>query len=144
MDKAVTPGINRRQILGTALAGVAGSLLSAGLTGCLAAKPTGALDTSSWKTHCVGRFLIKLPASTQTKYTATVYGCDILWRRDLTPETARQEAEQKAEKYKAIKHEEIAGASQFIATFPLPGGGCFTTVPMYPMTVLNMAAGPWK
>ena len=113
MDKAAMPGINRRQILGTALAGVAGSLLPAGLAGCLAAKPTGAVDTSAWKTHCVGRFLIKLPAAATTRFSASIYGYDIAWRRDLTPETAKLEVEQAAKKY----------GSQLIATFPLPGGG---------------------
>jgi len=113
MSEAANARISRRRVLGTALASVAGSLLPAGLAGCLAAKPTGAVDTSSWKTYCVGRFLIKLPAAATTRFSATIYQYDIVWRRDLTPETAKLEVEQAAEKY----------GSQLIATYPLPGGG---------------------
>jgi len=113
MNEAANARISRRRVLGTALASVAGALLPAGLAGCLAAKPTGAVDTSSWKAYCVGRFLIKLPAAATTRFSASIYGYDIAWRRDLTPETAKLEVEQAAVKY----------GSQLIATFPLPGGG---------------------
>ncbi|MDR0477576.1 MAG: hypothetical protein LBH14_06530 [Desulfobulbaceae bacterium] len=122
-----TSRISRRQALSYGLTAMAGSLLPVGLAGCLgtAAQSTGkaALDTSHWKTHCVGRFLVRLPADAKTRYSAKILGYDIVWRPDLTPEKARREAERAAAKYKTIPHREIPGASQFIAMFPLPGGG---------------------
>jgi hypothetical protein len=67
--------------------------------------------------------LIKLPADATVKYTAKIFGYDIVWRHDLTPKTARREAERAAAKYRAIKLEDVAGKTQFIDMFPLPGGG---------------------
>jgi hypothetical protein len=96
------------------------------LQGCLPAMQRAegvAVDTSAWTTHAVGRFLITLPPNAQLKYTTRIWGADITWRKDMTPEAARREAEQAIAKYKAIPHEEIANTTQFIDSFPLGDEG---------------------
>jgi hypothetical protein len=81
------------------------------------------MDTSNWKTYCAGRFLIDIPLSARIRDAyGQIWGEDLVWREDLTPETARLEAAAEIEKLKNIKHEKTAG-SMFIGTVDLPGGG---------------------
>jgi hypothetical protein len=76
------------------------------------------MDTSTWQTYCVGRFLIDLPPDAiVTIRQATIWGDPIVWRQDLTPETLSEEVEKKIKILKATKHEKLSG-SQFIGTFP--------------------------
>ena len=53
------------------------------------------IDTSNWKTHCVGRYLIDLPLDANIKLTANIGGNPILWRKDLAKESAKAEAQKK-------------------------------------------------
>lgn len=80
------------------------------------------VDTSNWKTHAAGRFLIDLPPDAHIKFIAQIWKTKLEWRKDLTPESAQAEIQKKIAHYKAIPHELIDG-TQFIDTFSLSGGG---------------------
>lgn len=80
------------------------------------------VDTSNWKTHAAGRFLVALPPDAQVEFTAQIWKTDLEWRKDLTPESAQAEIQKKIAHYKSIPHELIDG-TQFIDTFSLSGGG---------------------
>jgi hypothetical protein len=81
------------------------------------------MDTSTWQTYCVGRFLIDLPPDAiVTIQPGEIWGDPIVWRQDLTPETLSEEVEKKIKILQATKHEKLPG-SQFIGTFPLPNVG---------------------
>lgn len=85
-------------------------------------KGAPAVDTSTWKTHCVGRFLISLPSDAGTRFTASFYEDKIIWERELTKESALQEARLEISKYNSIEHQELAG-TQLIDSFELPNEG---------------------
>ncbi|MDR2801065.1 MAG: hypothetical protein LBB52_07360, partial [Desulfovibrio sp.] len=98
----------------------------AGLPGCTADMrhmEEMTVDTSTWQTCAVGRFLIDLPLDASKKYTARIWGEEIIRRSDLTPESARQEAMRAMEKYKAVRHDLIQDGTQFIDMFDFAGGG---------------------
>jgi hypothetical protein len=80
-----------------------------------------AVNTSTWKTHAIGRFLIDLPPDAQCKFFAIFWKEDIIWRRDLTLDAARSEAGKLADKYKATPHKEFAGKSQLIDVLEFSG-----------------------
>jgi hypothetical protein len=82
------------------------------------------MNTSNWKTYCVGRYLIDIPPNASIlKREALVWGNDIIWRPDLTPQSARQEAEKMMVKFQNRPHKRIAGGTQFIDKIELPNGG---------------------
>ena len=117
--------ISRRRFLalsGTTLC----ALASAGCAAEFFPSPSSSdipMRSLQWQTCAVGRFLVDLPLDASKKYTAKIWKEEIIWRPDLTPESARQEAAQTAAKYKAIQHKYIKGSTQFINMFDLPGGG---------------------
>lgn len=80
------------------------------------------MDTSNWVTHCVGRYLITLPPSAKVELFSNIFGEEIKWRKDLTPDTARQEAQAEIEKLKATPNKKKP-MSMFIDSFELENGG---------------------
>ena len=82
-----------------------------------------AVNTSVWKTHTIGRFLIDLPPDAECKYSALFWKAPITWRKDLTIDTARGEAKKLAEQYKNTPHKKLSGQSMLIDLIDLPGGG---------------------
>lgn len=83
------------------------------------------VDTTHWKTYCIGRFLVDLPPTLKYIHKGIygeIWGEPIIWRKDLTPETARQEAAAEIEKWKQTQNEETK-TSMFIDTVELPNGG---------------------
>jgi len=81
------------------------------------------MDTGNWVTHCVGRFLIDLPPSAViTRHTRYLWGEKLLWREDLTPETARLEAEKEIAKWRETENKKIKN-KMFIDAWDLPNGG---------------------
>lgn len=81
------------------------------------------MDTTHWKTYCSGRFLMDIPPNaTITDTYGEIWGVQPVWREDLTPETARKEAEAEMEKLKKTTNEKTA-SSMFIEIFDLPNGG---------------------
>jgi len=83
------------------------------------------MDTTHWKTYCIGRFLIDLPPAltlTEDGISGEIWGEPIVWRKDLTPETARKEAAAEIEKWKKTENEETK-TSMFIDTVELANGG---------------------
>ena len=88
--------------------------------------PKGILmDTTHWKTYCIGRFLIDLPPAlvlTGKGIYGEIWGEPIVWRKDLTPETARKEAEAEIGKWKNTQNEKT-DTSMFLGTVELPNGG---------------------
>ncbi len=81
-----------------------------------------AVDTTSWKTHCVGRYLIDLPPNARTKYRAGIEQNNLFLQANLNKTKAMSEAQKRIAAYKATKHEKLPG-SQFIASHQLEGGG---------------------
>jgi len=83
------------------------------------------MDTTHWKTYCIGRFLIDLPPAlvlTGKGIYGEIWGEPIVWRRDLTPEAARKEAAAEIEKWKKTENKETK-TSMFLDTVELPNGG---------------------
>jgi len=89
------------------------------------------MDTTHWKTYCIGRFLIDLPPALTLMNTndgvyegiyGKIWGEPLVWRKDLTPETARKEAAAEIDKWKKTENERNK-ASMFIDTVELPNGG---------------------
>ncbi len=84
------------------------------------------MDTAHWKTRCVGRFLIDIPPTARMLEEkgdyGEIWGHPLVWRKDLTPETARREALAEAEKWKTVKHKKVPG-NMFLDTVELPHGG---------------------
>ncbi len=82
------------------------------------------MDTSNWTTHCVGRFLIDLPPSAIiTKREGEIWGEKIVWRKDLTPESAMAEARGKIEELKRTPLEKYPEKNMFLGSLSLPNGG---------------------
>jgi hypothetical protein len=88
------------------------------------------MDTGNWKTHCVGRFLIDLPPAItiEENRTGHIWDEKLVWREDLTPETARQEAQEEIAKWQVTENKDTitdkeAGRKMFVESWELPNGG---------------------
>ncbi|MDR3176296.1 MAG: hypothetical protein LBU06_07180 [Desulfovibrio sp.] len=82
------------------------------------------MDTGNWKTHCVGRFLIDLPPAIaiEENRTGHIWDEKLVWREDLTPETARQEALAEIDKWRATENK-YSKEKMFIESWELPNHG---------------------
>lgn len=92
------------------------------LTGCMYYPLTKAtaMNTSEWKTHCVGRFLLDLPPDASLGYR-TDLRTQMLEREGMTIEDMRNEAKQFIATLKAQKHEKYP--SRLVRRVDLPNGG---------------------
>ena len=84
------------------------------------------IDKKGWKTWCVGRYLIDMPQDAETHWHDTKIlspkNNNMIWRKDLTPKTARKELDMKA---KDLSKEERITSTEIIK---LPNGGwCLQT-----------------
>jgi hypothetical protein len=81
------------------------------------------MDTNNWKSCCVGRYLIDIPLYAGVVMRETsIRDSKIQWRPDLTPQSARQEAETLMLKFKNTPHEKF-DSPQFIDALELANGG---------------------
>jgi hypothetical protein len=83
------------------------------------------MDTTHWKTYCIGRFLIDLPPAltlTRDGIPGEIWGKPLVWRKDLTPEAARKEAAAEIDKWKKTENKKTKD-SMFLGTVDLPNNG---------------------
>jgi hypothetical protein len=81
------------------------------------------VDNKYCNTYCIGRFLIDCPhTAIITERYGKIWGKEFVWRKDLTPDTARQEAFLEIDKFKKIPHKEVAG-SMYVDVVELPNKG---------------------